>query len=1264
MMGQLRGLFRFQNPDSTKDLNDRFSGLVLRGVLDPGAAHPSGAGQVITPVVVRVPGMLAVDVLGFMAVGADGMVVVHDAPPYTRLGLTASITQYVVVRTVYQPAGAPDTVFEVLSTADWSALSSTEKAKRIILAKVTAGVSSVVSDSDVDLRENDIVDKFDRYFIRGVVQSNSMLPTDSPTAVKRVKTGDVYLVIDDRQFWRWSGTSWETVTDQYVNTDLQWHKGVNGPTVVLAGTVTATNGLVAVTSGSGTSFLTNLFIGDKVRFDSESSIYVVAGSITNTSFDLTTPYTGITGAGKIVTITHLNAEDGGTPIVSPPLGTRDAGHYPAHVAKSIQYAPPGGSFVTARNVQDALSEIDVEKVKKAGDTMSGQLTINRTGGVGLSVTTTTGGNAIEATSSGGDKGGVFVGGTGVAGGTGVHATGAASSGGVGGKGIEAFGGTGTTGGGTAIVATGSGTAVNDGGLGVQAFGGATSSASLGATGGYGAVATGGTNTGTGAGGVGVSGSGGFTTGGGIGGSGVFGLGGAPSSTGNGGTGVHGQGGSPAGSGVGGTGVFGGGGSGGDGGAGVWGEGFTGGPGGVFLGPGTTQSNQFWTASAWYGAGLYAQGGTSDGPGVYAKGSSAGTDNPAVIGQAQGSNDAVVGVAAGVSPIAGSTRGGAFIGGGADVGVYARGGATNGTGIYADGGGTNGWGADLRGKGTGKGVRAEGGTNNGTGVNGVGGATNGRGGEFSGAGNGTGVYAESLVDGKGIQAQGGPFGLVGGSAGAYAVAGIHSAGGGGLSGSNGSGGVGGVFEGGFKDGTGLVGIGVVALGNGATHTITASTHGAGLIAVGGNSGAGIGVFGASTGTGHAIYASATGTGHAVVGFAGTGSGIGVYGTGGSTSPGVLGLGSNVSFVPVYGSQGVMGVGSDNASDHAHIGGYFLGGGASTSTKISGSGVYGIGGAAVGGAFGGSGGEFQGGNSASNNAGSGIVATGGTASGSAYPGYGGYFTGGATATSSARAGVATTGGAVTGGGSLTAGAGVSATGGNAVATNTNGVGGRFLSGNGAGTKVPGVIALSSDSSQPGLHANGVKIESTVESTTGDGDLYWQSGGRVKWVTTSDLTLNSGVSTAQDCAFDAIVFDDATGSITSTDPAPTSRYRHFQFTKPGWYFVNYSLVIHRDGVTKCFASLFNVTRDETIYGSSSVIHFPSGSDVQTLNGSALIKVKSSGSTSSNYLLVSEYLALRVKTDGTGGSTFVQKAGYGSGTFLVSSSIEAYRLTSGPLS
>lgn len=364
-MGQLRGLFRFQNVDSTKDLNDRFSGLVEKGVMDAGSTHPSGAGNVTTPVLARVVGQLAIDVQPFMAVGFDGMVVVHDGPS-TRLGLAASQTQYVVVRSVYQPAGPADTAFEVFSVADWTALSTDNKAKRIILGKVTTGISQITDDSGIDLRENDIVDKTSRNFIRGVVQTNAMLPIDAPTAVKRVETGDVYLVIDDRQFYRWGGSTWDTVTDQFVASDLALHKGVNGPSTLLAGTATANNGSVNIV-GIGSSYNTTLTPGDVVRFNSEVATYIVAASpaLTPTTFSITTVYGGISGGGKTVTKVRLNAEHGGSVI------TRDLEGYPAHVARAISVVPVGA--ISSTDLQSALAEIDSERVLRAGDTMTGNL---------------------------------------------------------------------------------------------------------------------------------------------------------------------------------------------------------------------------------------------------------------------------------------------------------------------------------------------------------------------------------------------------------------------------------------------------------------------------------------------------------------------------------------------------------------------------------------------------------------------------------------------------------------------------------------------------------------------------------------------------------------------------------------------------------------------------------------------------------------------------------------------------------------------------
>lgn len=776
-MGQLRGLFRFQNVDSTKDLNDRFAGLVLKGVMDAGATHPSGAGQVTTPYVTRVAGQLAVDVLPFMGIGSDGMVVVHDGPP-TRLGLIASITQYVTVRSVYQQAGPADTAFVVFTTADWTALVPTEKAKYIVLAKVTTGISQIADDSGIDLRENDIVDRTERYFIRGVVQTNAMLPIDSPTAVKRVQNGDVYLVIDDRQLWRWNQltSTWDTVTDQFVNTDLQFHKGVNGPPIPLTGTASLLNGNASV-GGSGTLYSSQLTSGDTVNFGSDVVNYVVLNVLTNTSLTLTTPYLGTPGSKSVRKI-QLNVTHGGPVII------RDAEGYPSHPAAAISFLPPGGSFISSLNVQDAINEVDQKKVKKAGDTMTGDLTMSS---ASIFVTAAAGSN-VGITVTGGSTAAWAIDATALGNGAGIRGTSGPTTGAIGIVGRGAAGTVGTVGG----YFTGG----LSGGQGLIVFGDAAAAAppsagaaiiAKGGTGNtYGIVATGGTVGGNGVAGqggnsdlvltpfytgvVGQGGQNGASYGFGVwglgkgasvvppDGSGVMGIGGPSGSKGGyfigasgSGYGVRAEGGTASGDGIVGLGFgFIGGSIPVPNNVGVVGLGGTGdGPGGVFVG-GTTNGAGVNAVGTGVGTGVVGTGGSTGGTGVYGQGGTAGARGGQFFGT--GSNHGVDGTGGpgaptnnftgvvGVAGFGGNAGGSAVVGLGKGIFVGVAGygpgattfeidfstsnatkagivgvGGTNGTGVHGLGNGT---GVGVRGRGA-VGVRGEGVGANADGVQGVG-----------------------------------------------------------------------------------------------------------------------------------------------------------------------------------------------------------------------------------------------------------------------------------------------------------------------------------------------------------------------------------------------------------------------------------------------------------------------------------------------------------------------------------------------------------------
>ena len=89
----LRTLLKFQNPDSTQDLNDRFRGLLNKGVFSGGDV------EVVTST-------LTIRLTPFATIGFDGMFVRED-DDNNILAVVADERNYIVVRQRYVASGDP-----------------------------------------------------------------------------------------------------------------------------------------------------------------------------------------------------------------------------------------------------------------------------------------------------------------------------------------------------------------------------------------------------------------------------------------------------------------------------------------------------------------------------------------------------------------------------------------------------------------------------------------------------------------------------------------------------------------------------------------------------------------------------------------------------------------------------------------------------------------------------------------------------------------------------------------------------------------------------------------------------------------------------------------------------------------------------------------------------------------------------------------------------------------------------------------------------
>lgn len=198
----LRPLLRFQNPDSTRDLNDRFR-IFNKGVFFGGDVQPSAG--------------LTVTLSRFATVGADGMFVREDDQD-TLLSVTAGEKNYIVLRSRFVDNNAPIVSVESLIESEF--LGDPELEYLIVFAVVDVPVgSSSVTDAMLDFTERDSVDPLGRLAFRGHITNTGQLPS-----VTESLPGDFFIITDGvndfPEIWAFNGSTFRNITQAQVLINL------------------------------------------------------------------------------------------------------------------------------------------------------------------------------------------------------------------------------------------------------------------------------------------------------------------------------------------------------------------------------------------------------------------------------------------------------------------------------------------------------------------------------------------------------------------------------------------------------------------------------------------------------------------------------------------------------------------------------------------------------------------------------------------------------------------------------------------------------------------------------------------------------------------------------------------------------------------------------------------------------------------------------------------------------------------------------------
>jgi len=196
----LRAVLDWANPDSTADLNSRFTALFTKGVI---------TGGVIVPIV----GALQISLQPFTAMSNDGMLITNDAA--TVLDIPTDRTNVIAVHAVHQIGDAA--ILEIVAIEAGALASEIDKDYYVVFGAVTTNSPATqVAETDIDYSLRETQDKRTRDKLRGQVSDIADLPADPNFNVY----GDMYVVYTSigspPNIYAWDGLQWDNITGTYA----------------------------------------------------------------------------------------------------------------------------------------------------------------------------------------------------------------------------------------------------------------------------------------------------------------------------------------------------------------------------------------------------------------------------------------------------------------------------------------------------------------------------------------------------------------------------------------------------------------------------------------------------------------------------------------------------------------------------------------------------------------------------------------------------------------------------------------------------------------------------------------------------------------------------------------------------------------------------------------------------------------------------------------------------------------------------------------
>jgi len=210
----IQAVLRWQNPDSTFDLNSPIKALVHRGVVTGGELVP-------------IVGQLKIGILPFTLLSNDGMLVNSDVTE--QIAITLDQTNVICILVKHNIGSAPTLTIKAVEASAFNVL--IDKADHIVFGSVTTLTPAVqVATTDISYALRDSQDRRGRSSLRGRIETVAGLPADPNFNYP----GDFYVVADGLgtppAIYAWDGLAWINITNTFaLASDLAIHRANGFP---------------------------------------------------------------------------------------------------------------------------------------------------------------------------------------------------------------------------------------------------------------------------------------------------------------------------------------------------------------------------------------------------------------------------------------------------------------------------------------------------------------------------------------------------------------------------------------------------------------------------------------------------------------------------------------------------------------------------------------------------------------------------------------------------------------------------------------------------------------------------------------------------------------------------------------------------------------------------------------------------------------------------------------------------------------------------